>query len=217
VQRTQTLSGGTGITRHDIGNQLLALNGFLELLHKKVPDPALEDYFARITKASSLISSMIQFTKEYEKIGVNAPAWQDCRMLVDTAAKQVPLGKVTVKNDLPDGAEVFADPLIVRVFFNLMDNAMRYGGKITTIRFSVLERNGDHVVICEDNGDGVPAGEKKKIFERGFGKNTGLGLTLAREILDITGIAIHETGEPDKGARFEIAVPKGEYRFAGTR
>ncbi|PKL57911.1 MAG: sensor histidine kinase, partial [Methanomicrobiales archaeon HGW-Methanomicrobiales-5] len=43
---------------------------------------------------------------------------------------------------------------------------------------------------------------------RGFGKHTGLGLFLSREILSITGISITETGTPDKGVRFEIHVPK---------
>jgi K+-sensing histidine kinase KdpD len=41
-------------------------------------------------------------------------------------------------------------------------------------------------------------------------KHTGFGLYLMREILDITGITITETGEPGKGARFEMVVPKGD-------
>jgi signal transduction histidine kinase len=155
---------------------------------------------------------MIQFTKEYEQIGVHAPAWQDCRTLVDTAAKDAPLGKVRVENDLPAGMDVFADPLIVKVCYNLMDNAVRYGGKITTIRFSAEERDGDVVIVCSDDGNGVSVEEKEKIFERGFGKNTGLGLALSREILSITGITIKETGEPGKGARFEMVVPKRMWR-----
>ncbi|MDD1686077.1 PAS domain S-box protein [Methanoregula sp.] len=205
------------ITRHDINNQLLTLRGFLDLLHTKVPDPALEGYFNRLTTASDRITSMIQFTKEYENIGVKAPVWQDCRTLADSAAKEAPLGQVMVKNDLPAGTEVFADPLIIKVFYNLMDNAVRYGGKITTIRFSVEERDGHHVVVCEDDGEGVPVDEKEQIFERGFGKNTGMGLFLAREILSITGITITENGVPGKGARFEITVLNGKYRVVGRK
>jgi signal transduction histidine kinase len=67
-------------------------------------------------------------------------------------------------------------------------------------------------IVCEDDGAGVPAEKKEKIFERGYGKNTGPGLALSREILDITGITITETGEPGKGARFGMVVPKGMYR-----
>ena len=203
----------SGITRHDISNQLTVLRGFLRILEKKQPDTSFSEHFQNINTAAQRISSMIQFTKEYEAIGVYASAWQDVRTLVDTAAKEAPLGQVMVKNDLPAGTEVFAGPMIVKVFYNLMDNAVRYGGKITTIRFSVEERNGDLVIVCEDDGDGVPADEKEKIFERGFGKNTGLGLFLTREILDITGITISESGEPGTGARFELTVPEGSYRM----
>jgi len=110
------------------------------------------------------------------------------------------------------GTEIFADPLIVKVFYNLMDNAVRYGGKITNIRFTEQESGDDYLIVCEDDGEGIPAEEKEKIL--GFGKNTGLGLFLAREILLITGITIRETEEPGKGARFEMTLPKGAYRFA---
>ena len=202
----------SSITRHDINNQLMSVNGFLDLLHKKVTDPTLEDYFTRIMKASSRISAVIQFAREYESIGVVEPAWIDTRTLVDAAAKAAPLGHVMVKNDLAASTEVFADPLIARVFYNLMDNAARYGGKITTIRFSMVEYSSDRILICEDDGDGVAADEKDKIFERGFGKNTGIGLFLSREILSITGITIRETGTPGKGARFEMRLPKEMYR-----
>jgi len=57
--------------------------------------------------------------------------------------------------------------------------------------------------------------EKEKIFNQGYGKNTGLGLFLSREILALTGMTIRETGTPGKGARFEILVPIGAYRFIG--
>ena len=203
----------SGITRHDITNQLTVQGGYLEILEDTPLDPTTNEYFQKVNTATKRIAAMIQFTKEYEQIGVHAPAWQDCRTLVDTAAKDAPLGQVTVKNDFPAGTEVFADPLVVKVCYNLMDNAVRYGGKITTIRFSSLESGDDHLVVCEDDGDGIPVEEKEKIFERGFGKNTGLGLALSREVFDITGITIRETGEPGKGARFEMTVPKGAWRM----
>jgi len=202
----------SSITRHDINNQLTILMGYLKILENKQPDPTLNEHFQRVSNAAKRISAMVKFTGEYEKIGVNTPVWQDTCTLVDTAAKDAPLGMVVVKNDLPSGTEVFADPLVVKVFYNLMDNAVRYGGKITTIRFSVEEAGDDQVIVCEDDGEGIPVEEKEKIFERGFGKNTGLGLALSREILDITGITIRETGVPGKGVRFEMLVPKGMYR-----
>ena len=129
----------------------------------KIPDASFEDYFSRITEANSRIAAMIRFTKEYEEIGVHAAVWQDLRALVDSAGKGATLGQVTLKNDLPASTEVFADPLIVKVFFNLIDNALRHGGKITTIRFSFEASNGDRIIVCEDDGGGVARGERKDI------------------------------------------------------
>jgi two-component system sensor histidine kinase/response regulator len=202
----------SGITRHDINNQLLALNGYVDLLHSEIHDPSFEHYFSRIIKASSQITAMIRFTREYEKIGIRAPVWQNLQTLVNSAGKGVIPGQVTIKNEVPPDWEVFADPLIIKVFFNLIDNAIRHGGKITTIRFSVEVRNGERIIVCEDDGDGVVTEEKKRIFDREYGKNTGFGLPISWDILNITGGTMKETGEPGKGARFEIALPPGTFR-----
>jgi PAS domain S-box-containing protein len=204
----------SGITRHDINNQMTVLQGYLSLLEMKQTDPALDDYIQKMDASAKRISSMIQFTKEYEEIGITQPAWQDVRTIVTNAAKEISFGKIQLKNDLPVGMEVFSEPLIFKVFYNLMDNAVRYGDTITNIRFSVESRNGDRIIVCEDDGVGVTAIEKEKIFLRGFGKNTGLGLALSQEILEITGISIEECGEPGKGARFEMTVLKGMWRLA---
>lgn len=215
MQANRKLNLLSGITRHDINNQVTVILGYIQMLQQKQPEPALNMYYQTLETAAKRISAMIRFTKDYEKIGVKAPEWHNCRTLADTATKQTSLGKVIVKNDLPAGAEVFTDTLIVKVFFNLMDNAVRHGGKITTIRYT-LEKSGDnYMIVCEDDGEGITAEEKERIFERGFGKNTGLGLALSREILSITGITIHETGESGKGARFEMTIPKGLLRFYG--
>jgi PAS domain S-box-containing protein len=203
------------ITRHDINNQLTTLNAYLGFVREAVTDSAQQGDFDHVTSASERIAKIIQFTKEYEQVGVRAPVWQDCHALADTAARQIARGRVSVKNDLPAGMEIFADPLVIRVFYNLLENAIRHGGKITTIRIFREEAGGHQVIVCEDDGDGVPDEEKELIFGRGFGKNTGLGLALSREILAITGITIAESGLPGKGARFEMVVPVDACRFAG--
>ena len=205
----------SGITRHDINNELMVQRVAIELLEESKLAPSQNEYFQKINTAAQRISVMIKFAAEYEKIGVGTTVWQNCRTLVDTAVIGAPPERVIVINDLPMGAEVFADPLIVKVLANLIDNAVRYGEKITTIRFSVEKSGDDHLIVCEDDGVGIVAADKERIFKLGFGKNTGLGLALSREILDITGIKIRETGEPGKGARFEMTVPKDMWRQAG--
>ena len=72
-------------------------------------------------------------------------------------------------------------------------------------------------IVVEDNGEGISDDDKMHLFTRGYGRHTGLGLFLSREILTITGITITENGIPGKGAKFEISVPKTSYRFNTER
>ena len=64
-----------------------------------------------------------------------------------------------VKNACPAGEEVFADPLVVKIIYNLMDNVVRYRGKIMPIWFSGVESGDDHLMVCKDAGEGVVAVE----------------------------------------------------------
>jgi signal transduction histidine kinase len=106
--------------------------------------------------------------------------------------------------------------MLEKVFFNLIDNSIRHGERVTVIRIRCEEDPGGLSITVEDDGTGIPIDKKEKIFGKGYGKNTGFGLFLAREILAITGISIREAGKPGKGAVFVIAVPKGSYRITSS-
>lgn len=205
----------SSITRHDIDNQLTGLKIYLGLIQDEQADPALAVYCDKAIFAADQIAKIVQFTREYENIGISAPVWHNCRRLATDAAAQDMPGRIAVHNDLPAGMEIYADALVGRVFFNLVSNAIQYGSRTTAIQFYAREEeDGTAIIVCEDNGEGIPEGEKERIFGMGYGKHTGLGLALAREILAITGITITETGTTGTGARFEMAVPPENYRFS---
>ena len=146
-------------------------------------------------------------------MGIASPAWQNAEEIARQAIAALPMKDIRVEVDRQD-LEIYADPLFGKVFFNLIDNALRYGGgKLKAINITSIETDAGLTLIFEDDGEGIPGGDKKYLFEQGFGKNIGLGLFLSREILSITGITIRETSDQGKGARFEMAVPKGAYRF----
>lgn len=104
-----------------------------------------------------------------------------------------------------------ADCMFARVVGNLLQNALRHG-KATVMSVFVEKRGDDIVIVFQDNGKGVPKENKEKIFEYGFTTKIeepgGEGLGFCRDILDLSGATIEETGIPEKGARFEITVPK---------
>jgi PAS domain S-box-containing protein len=205
----------SSITRHDILNQLTALSGSIQLASVHTKEPKTIEYLNYAEKIIETIQRQIAFTTEYEDIGIHAPVWQPVSDTVRSAVSQLHMTSVTIEvTDNP--VEIYADPLLEKVFLNLIHNALQHGEKVTTIRFSSHESDRGMIIVCEDDGVGISRKEKKHLFERGFGKHTGFGLYLVREILSITGITIRETGEPGKGARFEILVPKGAYRFTDT-
>jgi signal transduction histidine kinase len=201
------------ITRHDIKNQLLGLLGFLELSKEKISDPEILSFIVREETAAQNIQRQIEFTKNYEDIGVRAPQWQNIGMRLYALVSSMSLGKTDVSASL-DQLEIFADPLLEKVFENLIDNSLRHGDRVNHMSFSCIPHGERGIaIVYEDDGIGVHETEKERIFEKGFGKNTGLGLFLSREILSITGLNMRETGVYGKGARFEIVVPQGKYRF----
>lgn len=203
----------SSITRHDILNQLMALKGYLELSEDVIDEPeTLRLYIKNEQQAADTIQRQITFTRDYQELGASVPTWQNVNEEIKKAVVELPARGVRVEPD-PANPDVYADPLFDKVFYNLIDNALRYGGvDMTTIRVFSQETDSGLTLICEDDGAGISDEDKKYLFTRGFGKNTGFGLFLSREILAITGIAIRETGLPGKGARFEMTVPKGAYR-----
>jgi PAS domain S-box-containing protein len=196
----------TSITRHDVSNQVSTLRGFAKIAMMKKPDPVIVDLLAKIDATGAVIARHIAFTREYQELGMHAPGWH---RISDLIAHQKPHGITLL---CTCDAEVFADPMLEKVFINLVDNAARHGERVTTITVSCYPTPEGMVISVEDNGIGVPLDKKEKIFEKGYGKHTGFGLFLAREILGITSFTIHETGMHGKSARFEIKVPKGKSR-----
>ena len=197
------------ITRHDVANQLTMLQGYVQIAERKNTDPVVADFLVRIEQSADTIDHQIAFTKAYHELGVQLPGWFRLDALISSAG-----GPVIKQSKACMNLEIFSDPMIERVFFNLGENARQHGGHVTEIRVGCEQSPDGLVITVEDNGAGVAPGEKERIFEKGYGKNTGFGLFLAREILAITEITIRETGVPGTGARFEITVPKGMWRIA---
>ncbi len=202
----------SAITRHDVVNQLVVLSGYLEMASTSTDVDKRQDFLERARQASSVIQDTLEFAQDYQQIGSQTPEWISASVTLDSALSSVEHEGIEIES-MVDGIELWADTMLEKVFVNLVDNSKRHGERVTRIRFS-YERRGDAIaIIVEDDGVGIPEDDKAKIFERGYGKNTGLGLFLIKEVLAITGFSIREVGQQGEGARFEITVPEGRYRF----
>ena len=210
-QANQKLNLLASITRHDMMNRLTALGGYVELSQEMTSDPDLREIFRKEEVLLGTLSHQVRFAREYQEIGIRSPSWQRVQDHVDRVMAGIIPGQLDVESVLYD-LEIYADPLMEKIFHNLVENAIMHG-EATRIRFGFQETPDGLLLLCEDNGTGIAEEEKDLIFHRGYGRNTGLGLFLTREILAITGLSISETGVVGYGARFEILAPWGVYRF----
>ncbi|MGB8309426.1 MAG: PAS domain S-box protein [Methanoregula sp.] len=215
LQKTnKKLSILSAITRHDIRNQLTGLSVFLQLMKNEFQnDPVLQNYVVKLIACSEAIERQIEFTRNYEDLGSATASWFDVYRGIFEEAQHLPLEGITVDTGVK-GYSIYADPLIGKVYYNLIENSLRHGDHVTKIAFTMNETENGLEILYTDNGVGIQPLEKEKIFLRGYGRNTGLGLFLIREILATTGINITEIGTHGAGAQFEIIVPRGAYRFS---
>ncbi|MBN1432275.1 MAG: PAS domain S-box protein [Methanomicrobiaceae archaeon] len=200
------------ITRHDISNLITALSGNLDLLDEKLKDPGERRYLDRSIDITDRIMKQIEFSRSYQDIGLEKPRWIDPEDQISGALESLIREDVQIRLKI-DPVLIYADPLLERVFYNLIENAVRHGEKITEIIISTEEQeDGSLVLRVKDDGVGIPDGEKEKIFSYGHGRNTGFGLAFARDLLSVTGIEISEKGVYGEGASFEIHIPKKAWK-----
>jgi len=210
LQANRKLTILSSITRHDILNQVTALLGYLELVADHDLDPDIQQYIKKCLSCTTTIRSQIAFTKLVDDIRNKSLMWQYAERMITHVLEGYSIGQITCQVDLK-GLYLYADPILEKVIFTLIENSIRHGENVTRIAFSYRIDDGDCIFVYEDDGSGIPDDEKEKIFRQGYGKHTGLGLFLIREILAINAMTISETGAWGSGARFEIRVPAGKW------
>ncbi len=201
------------ITSQDIQESVFSLSAYLSLAKKEFSDKKVQEYLDKETDLTRNIIQSLNVAKEFQELGMKPPTWQKVDLVFTYAISHLDFSNISRHVDL-DGLEIYADPLLEKAFFHLMQNTLAHGVRATEVSIMYQEIKGGIRIIIEDNGIGVPKEEKEHIFERGYGKSRTLGLFIVREMLSITGMTIVETGVEGKGARFEITVPKESYRFS---
>ena len=213
----------SSLNSHDLSNQLTVIVGCSDFALEKNLDPATRNLFQKISTAGQKMREQLEFAKAYQDLGTAEPKWIELGPCIASAIDSLKVGRISARIDsLKVGGisfridvldiKVLADPMLEKVFTNLVDNSIRHGERVRNIRLSASEDSSDGLrIIYEDDGAGIAAEDKERIFDKGFGRNTGLGLYLCREILALTGASLRENGEPQNGARFEIAIPPSHW------
>jgi PAS domain S-box-containing protein len=211
-QVTKKLTLLNSVTFNEIQSFVFALNGFLVLEGTSKDNEGARNYLDLEEELVRKINETLNFAKNYQDLGVHPPQWQNVEQSFLMGISHLDYSSLHRTIHLDD-LEIYADSLLERVFFTMTGNVLRHANTATEVTIG-YQLTGDNLILfLEDNGEGVPDAIKEKIFDRGFGNQKGMELFLVREILSITGITIQETGVPGKGARFEMTVPKGAFRF----
>lgn len=201
----------SSITRHDILNQLLILQGYMELADRGSNSEELQRILGKMKKSSSNIQASIDLAKEYDDLGSERPIWQSVHDTFLRAANEFDLQQIEMGIDL-NGRTIFADRMLIKVFHNLIGNSINHGGGVRSISMKARVVGEDLELIYQDDGRGISIEERAGLFEKGKGRHNGFGLFLSKEILSLTGIAIEERGE-GRGVRFVLTVPAVGHRI----
>jgi PAS domain S-box-containing protein len=197
------------LTRHDVRNKLTAVMGNVYLARKRSADnPKLSECFNEIEKAIQQTTRIFDFAKDYEMLGMEELTYIDVEKAFNEAAQLFANLKGTEIVNLCHGLVVLADHLLRQIFYNLVDNSLKYAERVSQIKVYYEEKSEQLRLVYVDDGVGVPRSIKTNLFQEGCGKGTGYGLYLIKRICEVYGWTIQETGAEGKGVQIIMTIPK---------
>jgi light-regulated signal transduction histidine kinase (bacteriophytochrome) len=210
---------------HDLKSSAVGIYGLTKRLHKlsrDVLDEKSRSYCDQILKVSEHIAAFVEkinvyiATKEanlsFEKTNIK----EILGMLKSEFSVQLNIRQIDWI--VPDSeVEITADRLsLLRVFSNLVDNALKYGGtQLSSIRIGHEDRGDCHIFSVIDDGKGLKGADSEKIFEvfqrhetsKGV-EGAGLGLAIVKEIAQQHGGQVWVEPAAKKGTTFCISISK---------
>jgi len=228
-QRIDATDAFAADVSHELKNPIASLRSALEGL-SKIEDPALRAKLLDIAqddvrRLDRLVTDIAEASRIDAQLSRTPFEQIDLGRLVGRIVRgQSTLeGEPTVKLAYsgPGRGKIFVSgdaQKLSRVIENLIDNARSFSPDGGRVRVGLASEGGRARIAVEDEGPGVPPGEREAIFRRfhsvrperdGFGKHSGLGLAIARTILDGHHGTIHVEDRPDgkSGARFVVTLP----------
>ena len=151
------------ITHHDIQNQVTVIMGNVERAKLPNSDPA--DRLRRIERAATIIGSHIEFARDYQGLGTTAPCWQNVAQTVEGLDIVKWLESLEISGRAR-ALEVSADPMLKKVFHNLLEDSVKYAGKFVCVNIDCEDgRAGPDDLVPGQRAGGAGQGEGEDIRE----------------------------------------------------
>ena len=213
-QRRLTLLGEmSAVLAHEIRNPLASLKGHAQLLVERLPPDSADRRKAhRVVDEATRLEVLTSDLLDFARSGPMDLRPVDPVALLQAAAAELPETTIAI-----DGARApEAWPLDERrfrqaVLVNLLRNAVQASPARRPPRAGVALENGSLVFTIQDFGPGLPPGPPERIFEPFFttrSTGTGLGLAVARRIVELHGGRIEAANAAAGGAQFRVVVPR---------
>ena len=202
---------------HELRSPLASLRTQLEVgrdyAHRD--DDGIDDQLAEVERMERLVGDLLLLAKTDERRLVVRSRPVDLRgVVLDEAERARAQGRVRLDTAAVTAATVNGDPEgLARVVRNLLENATRYARE--RVELTLAEHDGRVELSVADDGPGIPAEARERVFER-FARldegrardagGTGLGLAIVREVVVAHGGSVTVDGAP--GARFLISLPR---------
>ena len=201
------------LIRHEILDNLSVIMNHLERAQLRNNPAEMQIFFDKTIGSIASIKNHIASMRALQDRGLITPKWQSVQKTFEDAVHLLPENKADIQNAVDD-VEIFADPLLSRIFYKLLDFSFRNGEmSVSTIRISVRVCGETLHIFYQDDSPGIADAEKEAIFS----DSHPFSLYLVRELLGFTGIGIREIGVQNKGCIFNIQVPKDKFRNARTQ
>ncbi len=200
TRQNERLEEFAGVVSHDLRNPLNVAQGRVELAREETGNDHLEDAAQALDRSQALINDLLTLAREGDAAGEREPvALPD---LLEACWATVETGKATLRVEAE--GTVRADVGRLRQLFeNLIRNAVEHGGETVTVTVGDLE-DGFYV---EDDGPGIPAAERDRVFDPGYSTSeggTGFGLAIVRETANSHDWTVRVTEGSQGGARFAV-------------
>ncbi|WP_135819753.1 histidine kinase N-terminal 7TM domain-containing protein [Halostella litorea] len=199
-RKTDQLERFASVLSHDLRNPVSVATGYVELAQETGDPEHHREALDALERIDETIGDLLTLSREGESI--DDPETVALRSVVADAWSTSDTGDGVLENAVEGDVYVRADPSRLRTLLeNLFRNAVEHGGE--TVRVGRL----DDGFFVADDGNGIPEGERKAVFEHGYSTRpdgTGFGLAIVRSIATAHGWSIAVTEGRDGGARFEI-------------
>ena len=209
---------------HDLRTPLASLRAMTEAIDDGVVDdpPTLRRYVAEMRRSVAQLGGMVDDLFELTQLdagvivsdGRRSPLGELVEVAMTSVEQQARDKGVTVTAELTGAKEAMCSPRLVRVLHNLLVNAVRHTPADGTIRVEAELTPGRVVIAVEDSGEGIAPEDVPRIFDPFFradparsGPGAGLGLALAKRIVEALGGRISAGPSRRTGARFAVELP----------